>query len=144
MAQLLRVCLPQRRNAVRLGSSRRPGRGLRVRGAPFSAPSRLTGALLDRLTHRVHILKMNGESYRLKQSRQAVTTRSATDSPDAWTPPTSLPLRAPDDTHRANGGHFRWPLSRTFSLTIDSLTPTGHRHRGDVAVCPAVAAKGHG
>ena len=44
---------------------------------------RLTGALLDRLTHRVHILEMNGESYRLKQSRQAVTTRSATDSPGA-------------------------------------------------------------
>lgn len=32
---------------------------------------RLTGALLDRLTHHVHILEMNGESYRLKQSRQA-------------------------------------------------------------------------
>ena len=44
---------------------------------------RLTGALLDRLTHRVHILEMNGESYRLKQSRLAATTRSATDSPDA-------------------------------------------------------------
>ena len=37
---------------------------------------RLTGALLDRLTHHVHILELNGESYRLKQSkarrRQAV------------------------------------------------------------------------
>jgi hypothetical protein len=32
---------------------------------------RLTGALLDRLTHRGHILEMNGESYRLKQSRKA-------------------------------------------------------------------------
>jgi DNA replication protein DnaC len=33
---------------------------------------RLTGALLDRLTHHVHILQLNGESYRLKdsQSRQ--------------------------------------------------------------------------
>ena len=31
---------------------------------------RLTGALLDRLTHRVHILELNGDSYRLKQSRQ--------------------------------------------------------------------------
>jgi DNA replication protein DnaC len=30
---------------------------------------RLTGALLDRLTHHVHILEMNGESYRLKVSR---------------------------------------------------------------------------
>ncbi len=29
---------------------------------------RLTGALLDRLTHRVHILEMNGESYRFKDS----------------------------------------------------------------------------
>ena len=38
---------------------------------------RLTGALLDRLTHRVHILEMNGQSYRLKQSRQAPTLRSA-------------------------------------------------------------------
>ena len=31
---------------------------------------RLTGALLDRLTHRVHILEMNGESYRLRRSRE--------------------------------------------------------------------------
>jgi DNA replication protein DnaC len=31
---------------------------------------RLTGALLDRLTHHIHILEMNGESYRLKESKQ--------------------------------------------------------------------------
>jgi len=31
---------------------------------------RLTGALLDRLTHRVHIIEANGESYRLKQARK--------------------------------------------------------------------------
>jgi len=30
---------------------------------------RLTGALLDRLTHKVHILEANGESYRLRQSK---------------------------------------------------------------------------
>jgi DNA replication protein DnaC len=30
---------------------------------------RLTGALLDRLTHHVSILELNGESYRLKQSK---------------------------------------------------------------------------
>jgi DNA replication protein DnaC len=34
---------------------------------------RLTGALLDRLTHHVHILEMNGDSYRLKQSRRKRT-----------------------------------------------------------------------
>lgn len=31
---------------------------------------RLTGALLDRLTHRVHILEANGESYRLKDAKR--------------------------------------------------------------------------
>ena len=30
---------------------------------------RLTGAILDRLTHHVHILEMNGDSFRLRQSR---------------------------------------------------------------------------
>ncbi len=34
---------------------------------------RLTGALLDRLTHHVHILEMNADSYRLKQSRRQRT-----------------------------------------------------------------------
>jgi DNA replication protein DnaC len=46
---------------------------------------RLTGALLDRLTHRVHILEMNGESYRLRQSRQrnrpSLTAEEADSSP---------------------------------------------------------------
>ncbi len=37
---------------------------------------RLTGALLDRLTHHVHILEMNGESYRLKQSRSGQKTKA--------------------------------------------------------------------
>jgi DNA replication protein DnaC len=31
---------------------------------------RLTGALLDRLTHRVHIIEANGESYRLKSAKK--------------------------------------------------------------------------
>ncbi len=31
---------------------------------------RLTGALLDRLTHHVHILEMNGDSYRLAHSKR--------------------------------------------------------------------------
>ena len=41
---------------------------------------RLTGALLDRLTHHVHILEMNGESYRLKQSKQRKKRREAKSS----------------------------------------------------------------
>ena len=42
---------------------------------------RLTGALLDRLTHRVHILEMNGESSRLKHSRENAVP--ASDEPHA-------------------------------------------------------------
>ena len=38
---------------------------------------RLTRALLGRLTRHVHILEMNGESYRLKQSRQAAAMPSS-------------------------------------------------------------------
>src|SRR5690554_3624676 len=37
---------------------------------------RLTGALLDRLTHHVNILEMNGESYRLSQSRSRMDPRN--------------------------------------------------------------------
>ena len=38
---------------------------------------RLTGALLDRLTHHVHILEMNGESYRLRQSKKTKQDQTA-------------------------------------------------------------------
>lgn len=38
---------------------------------------RLTGALLDRLTHHVNILEMNGDSYRLAQSRAQKASVSA-------------------------------------------------------------------
>ena len=47
---------------------------------------RLTGALLDRLTHHVHILEMNGDSYRLKQSktkRRKTAMQSEADVSDA-------------------------------------------------------------
>jgi DNA replication protein DnaC len=37
---------------------------------------RLTGALLDRLTHRCHILEANGESYRLRQAKKQAKPRS--------------------------------------------------------------------
>jgi DNA replication protein DnaC len=53
---------------------------------------RLTGALLDRLTHHVHILQLNGESYRLKASQsqqhrartaqQAAAAGPQSDDPD--------------------------------------------------------------
>ena len=44
---------------------------------------RLTGALLDRLTHHVHILEMNGESYRLKHSRQSAASQVSDDPVDS-------------------------------------------------------------
>jgi DNA replication protein DnaC len=51
------------------------GATLITRNLPFDewtetlGSERLTGALLDRITHHVNILEMNGDSYRLAQSR---------------------------------------------------------------------------
>jgi IstB-like ATP binding protein len=42
---------------------------------------RLTGALLDRLTHHVHILEMNGQSYRLATSKKAQRRSAQGQSP---------------------------------------------------------------
>ena len=36
---------------------------------------RLTGAMLDRFTHRVHILEANGESYRLRNAKKRAGAR---------------------------------------------------------------------
>ena len=47
------------------------------------ASERLTGALLDRLTHHVHILEMNGDSYRLKQSKRRQRAARAPNIPDS-------------------------------------------------------------
>lgn len=41
---------------------------------------RLTGAMLDRLTHRVHIVEANGESYRLRDSQRRMKRRSKANS----------------------------------------------------------------
>jgi DNA replication protein DnaC len=43
---------------------------------------RLTGALLDRLTHHVHILEMNGESYRLAHSKKRARREQPSPSPE--------------------------------------------------------------
>jgi DNA replication protein DnaC len=44
---------------------------------------RLTGALLDRLTHHVHILEMNGDSYRLAHSKRRSRRHRADATPEA-------------------------------------------------------------
>ncbi|WP_293801780.1 ATP-binding protein, partial [uncultured Bosea sp.] len=53
---------------------------------------RLTGALLDRLTHHVSILAINGDSYRLRQSsgrrRASDTAEQNQATPDEADPET--------------------------------------------------------
>ena len=49
-------------------------------GTEVLGSERLTGALLDRLTHHVHILEMNGESYRLKESKRNRSAKPASGS----------------------------------------------------------------
>ena len=48
-----------------------------------SGSERLTGALLDRLTHHVHIIELNGDSYRFKGSRQNAVSTPPEEPPDA-------------------------------------------------------------
>ena len=49
-----------------------PTVAIAVVGDPIAEP---TGALLNRLTHRMHILEANGESYRLAESRRRLKSR---------------------------------------------------------------------
>ena len=51
-----------------------------VKSTEVFGSERLTGALLDRLTHHVHILEMNGESYRLKRSRENAAAQAPDES----------------------------------------------------------------
>jgi hypothetical protein len=66
----------RRGRAPRLSQRYESGSTLVTSNLPFQewtevlGSERLTGALLDRLTRHVHILEMNGESYRLKQSKR--------------------------------------------------------------------------
>ena len=75
---------------------RRRSRGLRISGPnrsvttnpPFDhwtevlGSERLTGATLDRLTHRCQIIETKGESYRLKDAKARVRTPQASDAHD--------------------------------------------------------------
>ena len=85
---------------------------------------RLTGALLDRLTHHVHILEINGESYRLKRSRENAAAQAPDESSTTHKPcqkPSSLThsLTHPACCQPASGtllpnnwrGHLRWPMT---------------------------------
>ena len=47
----------------------------------FAGDARLAGAVIDRLTHRVHIVEIAGESYRLKQSLKRKEGGAATTDP---------------------------------------------------------------
>ena len=79
---------------------------------------RLTGALLDRLTHHVHILEMNGESYRLKRSREGVAsqTRDLPHEEQVVSRPSCLSSAAP-------------PVSRAFPSTIGADIFAGLTHQ---------------
>jgi DNA replication protein DnaC len=40
---------------------------------------RMTGALIDRLTHRVHILEANGQSFRLGEAKKRLKNKDKKD-----------------------------------------------------------------
>ena len=87
---------------------------------------RLTGALLDRLTHHVHILEMNGESYRLNQSQKR---RKSPNTP-AWSPSSRLTRWAHRDLPRcfASRNAKRYTKQRGSLLwTTGTTRNTTHR-----------------
>ena len=59
---------------------------------------RLTGALLDRLTHHVHILEMNGESYRLAASKKRTRKNSPIAATEASTHGNPAPEKGATET----------------------------------------------
>ena len=59
---------------------------------------RLTGALLDRLTHHVHILEMNGESYRLAASKKRTRKNSPIAATEASTHGNPAPEKGTSET----------------------------------------------
>ena len=103
------------------------------------ASERLTGALLDRITHHVRILEMNGESYRFKQSRSRRRQPSGSPplvpvgplAPPACGPPPaarrarrpargSLPWTTGTRCHRDPGTSLR-RRAGTFYATVDTV-----------------------
>ena len=60
---------------------------------------RLTGALLDRLTHHVHILEMNGESYRLATSKKRTRKNSPIAATEASNQEHPAPEKGGTETH---------------------------------------------
>ena len=79
---MVTICSPKSRRAVQRA---RLCAILVTTNLPFDewtevfGSERLTGALLDRLTHHVHILEMNGDSYRLKRSRENAAPQASDD-----------------------------------------------------------------
>ena len=57
-------------------------------------PKLLTRALLDRLTHNIHILEMNGESYHIKRSWKNAASETPHEPDDVQPKPTPSPSSA--------------------------------------------------
>ena len=74
---------------------------------------RLTGAILDRLTHHVHILELNGDSFRLRQTRMAKKLKPGKlGNNQVGLRPTRLATRQLDGEHSRQGAVQRpteWP-----------------------------------
>jgi DNA replication protein DnaC len=63
----------------------------------FAGDARLAGALIDRLTHRIHVVEMCGESYRLRQSLHP--TSSPRQSESTKTKPSETTKSKPSDVN---------------------------------------------
>ena len=93
---------------------------------------RLTGALLDRLTHHVHILTMNGDSYRLAQSaarrrQHSKSEQNAVTADDRVAP---IPARFCRTSQQLRCPGTRPLLAGSYAATVAWFWSAGDRHFG--------------
>ena len=103
---------------------------------------RLTGALLDRLTHHVHILEMNGESYRLKAIRRRLHQHAPTSHLPGSEPLRRRPRPAGTPHHLSKGPLLRPALQNCSAVdTYRRLARAREALRGRDRRCRPRAAR---
>ncbi len=89
---------------------------------------RLTGALLDRLTHHIHVLELNAESYRLRQSKKrrppvtGAVENPASAAPDGGPPAPDHHIAARPRIDRRRG-RSRGPLAGPSAAPVAWFLP---------------------
>ena len=82
----------------------------------------LTGAQRDRLTHHVHILTMNGDGYRLKQSSGRRRSQAPENTTELFQSIPLLPRHiGPSEPCRVRGASHAWLKTHELGKSVSDL-----------------------